>query len=124
MSFRLQHLTCIRPGIQGQPFVRWDDPSPEPTKNGYCSHSHVIFPIWHRPYVLLFEQILYDIMVKEVIPQFPEAHQASWREQAESWRLPLWDWARNGHVPDLTKYPTIQQQRHQALHQPRYSASL
>lgn len=24
-------------------------------QNGYCFHSHVIFPIWHRPYVLLFE---------------------------------------------------------------------
>lgn len=24
-------------------------------KNGYCFHSHVIFPIWHRPYVFLFE---------------------------------------------------------------------
>lgn len=46
-------------------------------------------------------------MIKEIIPQFPEAHQASWREQAESWRLPFWDWARNGRVPDLAKYPTI-----------------
>ncbi|CAI7673953.1 unnamed protein product [Penicillium viridicatum] len=94
-------------GIHGQPFVRWDDPSPEPMKNGYCFHSHVIFPIWHRPYVLLFEQVVYDIMIKEIIPQFPEAHQASWREQADSWRLPFWDWARNGRVPDLAKYPTI-----------------
>ncbi|OQD96201.1 hypothetical protein PENVUL_c096G02586 [Penicillium vulpinum] len=94
-------------GIHGQPFVRWDDPSPEPMKNGYCFHSHVIFPIWHRPYVLLFEQVMYDIMIKEIIPQFPEAHQASWHEQAESWRLPFWDWALNGRVPDLAKYPTI-----------------
>ncbi|KAJ5173461.1 uncharacterized protein N7500_001392 [Penicillium coprophilum] len=94
-------------GIHGQPFVRWDDPSPEPMKNAYCFHSHVIFPIWHRPYVLLFEQIVYDIMIREIIPQFSEAHQASWREQAESWRLPFWDWARNGRVPDLAKYPTI-----------------
>ncbi|CAI7654190.1 unnamed protein product [Penicillium glandicola] len=94
-------------GIHGQPFVRWDDPSPEPMKNGYCFHSHVIFPIWHRPYVLLFEQVLYDIMIKDIIPQFSETHQASWREQAESWRLPFWDWARNGRVPDLAKYPTI-----------------
>lgn len=29
--------------------------SPEPMRNGYCFHSHVIFPIWHRPYVLIFE---------------------------------------------------------------------
>ncbi|KAJ5780085.1 hypothetical protein N7457_005245 [Penicillium paradoxum] len=94
-------------GIHGQPFVRWDDQSPEPMKNGYCFHSHVIFPIWHRPYVFLFEQVVYDIMVKDIIPQFPEAHQAVWRQQAESWRLPFWDWARNGRVPDLAKYPTI-----------------
>ncbi|KAJ5541865.1 hypothetical protein N7461_007868 [Penicillium sp. DV-2018c] len=94
-------------GIHGQPFVRWDDPSPEPMKSGYCFHSHVIFPIWHRPYVLLFEQVVYDMMVQEVIPQFPEDHQASWRQHAESWRLPFWDWARKGRVPDLAKYPTI-----------------
>ncbi|KAJ5375867.1 hypothetical protein N7517_007873 [Penicillium concentricum] len=94
-------------GIHGQPFVRWDDPSPEPMKNAYCFHSHVIFPIWHRPYVLLFEQVVLEIIIREIIPQFPEAHQASWREQAESWGLPFWDWARNGRVPDLAKYPTI-----------------
>ncbi|CAG7938948.1 unnamed protein product [Penicillium olsonii] len=94
-------------GIHGQPFARWDDPSPEPMKNGYCFHSHVIFPIWHRPYVFLFEHVLYDIMVNDIIPQFPEDRQDGWREQAESWRLPFWDWARNGRVPDLAKYPTI-----------------
>ncbi|CAG7929405.1 unnamed protein product [Penicillium olsonii] len=93
-------------GIHGQPFARWDDPSPEPMKNGYCFHSHVIFPIWHRPYVFLFEHVLYDIMVNDIIPQFPEDRQDGWREQAESWRLPFWDWARNGRVPDLAKYPT------------------
>ncbi|KAJ6105130.1 hypothetical protein N7523_010204 [Penicillium sp. IBT 18751x] len=94
-------------GIHGQPFVRWDDPSPEPMKNGYCFHAHVIFPIWHRPYVLLFEQAIYDIMIMEVIPQFPEDQQAAWREKADAWRLPFWDWARSGRVPDLAKYPTI-----------------
>lgn len=93
-------------------------------KNGYCFHSHVIFPIWHRPYVFLFEvsvststaeivhthrpkQVVYHIMVREIIPQFPKERQNSWLEQAESWRLPFWDWARNGRVPDLAKYPTI-----------------
>ncbi|KAF3394050.1 Tyrosinase [Penicillium rolfsii] len=96
-------------GIHGQPFVRWDDPSPEPIKNGYCHHSHVLFPIWHRPYVLLFEQALYDTMVNEVIPQFPAEQQAGWRKQADSWRLPFWDWARKGRgrCPDLAKTPTI-----------------
>lgn len=55
----------------------------------------------------MIQQVVYDIMVNEVIPQFPEDRQAAWREHAESWRLPFWDWARNGRVPDLAKYPTI-----------------
>lgn len=46
-------------------------------------------------------------MVRDVIPQFPKEQQAGWRELADSWRLPFWDWARNGRVPDLAKYPTI-----------------
>ncbi|KAJ5407672.1 hypothetical protein N7509_001555 [Penicillium cosmopolitanum] len=88
-------------GIHGQPFVRWDDNSREPMKNGYCFHAHILFPIWHRPYVLLFEQVVYDIMIRDVIPQFPKEEEAGWRELADSWRLPFWDWARNGRVPDL-----------------------
>ncbi|GLI81875.1 hypothetical protein PoHVEF18_010269 [Penicillium ochrochloron] len=48
-------------------------------------------------------------MVNEVIPQFPAEQQAGWREQADSWRLPFWDWARKGRgrCPDLAKTPTI-----------------
>jgi tyrosinase len=60
-------LTSIAIGIHGQPFVRWDDPSPEPMNSGYCFHSHVIFPIWHRPYVLLFE-------VSELWPLYVTRH--------------------------------------------------
>ncbi|KAJ5175788.1 uncharacterized protein N7482_001665 [Penicillium canariense] len=93
-------------GIHGQPFVRWDDPSSEPIQNGYCFHSHVLFPIWHRPYVLLFEQVVYDIMVKEIIPQFPQGQQAVWKEIADLWRLPFWDWAK-GSIPVLCKSPTV-----------------
>lgn len=46
-------------------------------------------------------------MIRDVIPQFPKEEEAGWRELADSWRLPFWDWARNGRVPDLAKYPTI-----------------
>lgn len=46
-------------------------------------------------------------MINDVIPLFPEDQQAAWREQADSWRLPFWDWGVAGRVPDLAKYPTI-----------------
>lgn len=49
------------------------------------------------------------MIVNEVIPQFSVEQQAGWRKQADSWRLPFWDWARKGRgrCPDLAKTPTI-----------------
>lgn len=63
-------------GIHGFPETTWDDvPIPEQTEEGpfriqqkpddkttnlpkppgYCHHNDTSFPIWHRPYLLLFE---------------------------------------------------------------------
>lgn len=56
-------------GIHGYPQTAWDgarppykDPAdPEelpPGANpygGYCNHNQLTFPMWHRPYILLFE---------------------------------------------------------------------
>ena len=47
-------------GIHGLPYQTWDDargdPDPEPDQwLGYCTHGSVLFPTWHRPYVLLYE---------------------------------------------------------------------
>ena len=56
-------------GIHGFPLVSWDgvtDP-----KGWYCSHQQPTFPTWHRPYVALYEQRLYEIML-EIIDKIPE----------------------------------------------------
>jgi len=44
-------------GIHGEPFVPWDNVQPVPgnEQNGYCHHSSILFPTWHRPYLALFE---------------------------------------------------------------------
>jgi tyrosinase len=44
-------------GIHGRPHVNWDDVSfaKNPAWAGYCSHSSVTFPTWHRPYVAMME---------------------------------------------------------------------
>lgn len=49
-------------GIHGQPFNDWDDVGPKPVEEdadgpdaGYCAHSSVTFPTWHRPYVTMME---------------------------------------------------------------------
>lgn len=45
----------IFPGIHGYPLVQWDEEDPVAPGGFYCQHSTVVFPIWHRPYMLLLE---------------------------------------------------------------------
>lgn len=47
-------------GIHGQPYTAWNGASGSFTQEkwgfgGYCTHGSVLFPTWHRPYLLLFE---------------------------------------------------------------------
>lgn len=53
-------------GIHGYPETSWDgagDPPKDPADpgpgddpyGGYCRHNTILFPTWHRPYVLLYE---------------------------------------------------------------------
>jgi tyrosinase len=49
-------------GIHGLPNVSWDGATGsipfDPTSGqwgGYCTHGSVLFPTWHRPYVMLYE---------------------------------------------------------------------
>jgi tyrosinase len=49
-------MTVTVVGIHGLPLVHWDEQT-EPQRRGvgYCTHGSVLFPTWHRPYVLLYE---------------------------------------------------------------------
>ena len=43
-------------GIHGQPLVPWDENTKPVTDGlGYCTHDSILFPSWHRPYLLLVE---------------------------------------------------------------------
>ncbi|KAK4061552.1 uncharacterized protein Triagg1_10261 [Trichoderma aggressivum f. europaeum] len=44
-------------GIHGVPFVTWNGvgPAAGASQSGYCPHSSVLFPTWHRPYLALYE---------------------------------------------------------------------
>ena len=46
-------------------------------------------------------------MVRDIVPKFPANEQAAWKEAADTWRLPYWDWASNGSVPKLGLQPEI-----------------
>ncbi|RGP69879.1 di-copper centre-containing [Fusarium longipes] len=110
-------------GIHGLPAIPWDnDPAPieatesfftdgtsgpDITKEFYCPHNTLLFPSWHRVYVLLFEQLLWQIMNEKIVPQVPNDQQGLWQNMANSWRLPYWDWAANPRVPDVVRNATV-----------------
>ena len=91
-------------GIHGRPFVPWDNVAFNPGKSGgYCTHDIVLFPTWHRPYIALYEQILYNI-VQQVAAEMTQ-QKATYVAAAKTLRVPYWDWAaprQNGAV-----YPSI-----------------
>ncbi|KAG8920510.1 hypothetical protein FRC00_009912, partial [Tulasnella sp. 408] len=81
-------------GIHGLPYVQWDGAGgeqPVGAPAGYCQHSTVIFPTWHRPYCALYEQILHRHAVQ--VAATYTSDQEAWKKVAEDFRIPFWDWA-------------------------------
>ncbi|KAK9812743.1 hypothetical protein WJX72_002904 [[Myrmecia] bisecta] len=85
-------------GIHGSPNQAWDNAPPpsSPTTNGhqmanyaYCVHYSSMFTIWHRPYILLFEQSLRAQAIR-IAANLPRAD--NWTATAQALRLPFWDW--------------------------------
>lgn len=83
-------------GIHGVPNIPWDNVQANPKSGGavgYCTHSSVLFPTWHRAYLALFEQAFYTC-VQNVVASFPPgATHDKYALAAISLRIPYWDWA-------------------------------
>ncbi|USW56555.1 Putative tyrosinase copper-binding domain, di-copper centre-containing domain superfamily, tyosinase [Septoria linicola] len=100
--------------IHGRPFGPWDNVQPAngTEDNGYCTHvSNLLLP-WHRPYLALFEQLLFEHIV-ECVNEFPPGElRQRYAQAAMLVRLPFWDWAvkpENGSVwPEIVQQPRIQ----------------
>lgn len=45
----------IGQGIHGYPNAPWDSVYGTGGGVGYCTHGSILFPMWHRPYLALFE---------------------------------------------------------------------
>ncbi|KAK0283610.1 hypothetical protein LTR35_006069 [Friedmanniomyces endolithicus] len=94
-------------GIHGRPYSSWDGagPAPDVYSPGYCAHVSNVFLTWHRPYLLLFEQTLYQHIV-DAVNEFPAgAVRQRYASVALSFRLPFWDWAATP-PPGQSVYPT------------------
>lgn len=45
-------------GIHGKPYAAWNNvtgPMGIHYATGYCTHGSILFPVWHRPYLALYE---------------------------------------------------------------------
>jgi tyrosinase len=83
-------------GIHGVPNQAWDGVGANPNAAGavgYCTHSSILFPSWHRAYLALFEQQFYSVMLN-VVQQFPAGKKRQkYAKAASTFRVPYWDWA-------------------------------
>ncbi|KAF2749170.1 Di-copper centre-containing protein [Sporormia fimetaria CBS 119925] len=100
-------------GIHGQPFVPWDNvPSwstnPEEIFWGYCPHNGNLFATWHRPYMMLIEQLIHSHAVK-IADEIPSSNPAKrkYRDAASKLRLPYWDWAERTPQGDAHSLPSV-----------------
>ncbi|KAM0718253.1 hypothetical protein Q7P37_006585 [Cladosporium fusiforme] len=100
-------------GIHGRPYTPWDGVKSAPGVDapGYCVHLSQLFLPWHRPYLALYEQILYSHIVASV-NEFPSGPvRTRYAQAAMSWRHPYWDWAAapsSGSVlPSSMTTPTL-----------------
>jgi len=82
-------------GIHGRPYIPWDNvgPTQDGWSNGYCTHTSNLFPTWHRPYLAVYEQALYDI-IQQIASEFQDPNlRDKYTAAAQSFRIPYWDWA-------------------------------
>lgn len=101
-------------GIHGRPYTPWDNVPAAPgiQAPGYCNHVLNLFLPWHRAYLALFEQTLYEHIVA-VVNEFPAgAQRQQYAAAALTWRFPYWDWAAlpsdGGSVfPSSMSSPTV-----------------
>ncbi|KAF2711454.1 Di-copper centre-containing protein [Pleomassaria siparia CBS 279.74] len=100
-------------GIHGRPFVSWDGVSQgDGGFGGYCAHTSNLFLSWHRPYLALFEEVLY-LNAREAISEFPAGElRDRYNIALTTFRMPYWDWAAvppsgQGSLPWSLQRPTI-----------------
>lgn len=88
-------------GIHGRPYIPYDGAGKAGQRfGGYCTHSSILFPPWHRPYLALFEQAL-GKHVTDIANEYPSQDKARYVAAAKRFRIPYWDWAANADLPDF-----------------------
>ncbi|KAE9377099.1 Di-copper centre-containing protein [Stipitochalara longipes BDJ] len=93
-------------GIHGRPYITWNNASEVPGSGwgGYCTHGSILFLTWHRPYLVLVEQLLAS-HVQAIAQSY---NSTIYEAAANNFRLPYWDWASIPAMPDVVSEQYIQ----------------
>ncbi|KAL8842549.1 MAG: hypothetical protein Q9170_000503 [Blastenia crenularia] len=92
-------------GIHGVPFRSWDGVEGN-NYAGYCPHASTLFPTWHRPYMALYEQVIW-YHAQQIVASYPVSKRARYRNAARTLRIPYWDWSITPTMPPEVNQPTI-----------------
>lgn len=90
-------------GIHGRPYLAWDTVGGGNNDGGYCTHSDILFPSWHRPYLAVYEQTIFN-HVQDIAAEFPAG--SKYQAVAPNFRIPYWDWASDISIPALIGFTT------------------
>ncbi|KAK2603519.1 hypothetical protein QQS21_004288 [Conoideocrella luteorostrata] len=90
-------------GIHGLPWMEWNDGGKFAATGwqGYCPHGENLFLPWHRPFVLLFEQLLVA-EARKLAEEYPPKYRSQYVDAAIRLRSPYWDWSAEAKVPQCT----------------------
>lgn len=90
-------------GIHGMPYepyngstvpdFEWTPELPQPQWGGYCHHGDVLFPTWHRAYMLQIENSIREKATTIAGTYKDENVKKAYMEAANRLRFPFWDWA-------------------------------
>lgn len=77
---------CCLAGLHGAPFIYRPEVDALPDSStftywgGWCHHANVLFPTWHRCYVLVLERALQSLVPDVMMPYWDEASEESSKE--------------------------------------------
>ncbi|KAM5453958.1 putative tyrosinase [Microsporum audouinii] len=84
--------------VHGLPYGPWDGGMQSSRQQGYCLHDSTLFPLWHRPYLALHEEMIWT-HAQKIAASYPQNVRAQYVTAAKTLRIPYWDWASNPEVP-------------------------
>ncbi|OAT05486.1 polyphenol oxidase, variant [Blastomyces gilchristii SLH14081] len=92
-------------GIHGYPYKSWDGVEGLGGA-GYCSHGSTLFPVWHRPYLAMYEERI-SRYAHAIANTYPPIIRGIYQKAASDLRIPYWDWASDPELPRSVITPEL-----------------